>query len=110
MSFKVGDKVIAKSYPLKKDVLTISNVYEHKLYRVEEHVSSTFIYQLSEWCFDAWFSDRDLRHATPEEIAAGHRIDHCVEATEKVELFGNSEGLEVLEMIDVSPNCEVSEL
>ena len=37
-----------------------------------------------------------LRHATPQEIAAGHRID-------KPEL-------EVLEMIDVSPNCEVSEL
>ena len=41
-----------------------------------------------------------VRHATPEEIAAGRRI----------EIFGNSEELEVLEMIDVSPNCEVNEL
>ena len=53
--------------------------------------------------FNALFSESDIaeaRHATPAEIAAGRRI----------EIFGNSEELEVLDLADVGPNTKVSEL
>lgn len=53
---------------------------------------------------------KTIRHATPEEIAAGHRIDHFVKSADMVELSGNSEELEVLNLIDVSPNAKVVEL
>ena len=93
MSFKVGDKVVILTMHLDNKFV---------------HVVSKVLEDLVEVCGSYVYSS-ELRHATPEEIAVGHRIDHCVEATKKVELFGNSEGLEVLEMVDVSPNCEVIE-
>lgn len=40
---------------------------------------------------------KSIRHATPQEIKTGHRI----------ELSGNTGQLEVLDMIHVSPSCEV---
>ncbi len=42
-----------------------------------------------------------LRHATPEEIAAGHRIDHFVDANEMVDC-------EILDRPEdyTSPNCK----
>ena len=98
MSFKVGDYV-----------LTDIDSHVYKIVSIDG-----FVVVLSgSWWGHRLISNnlsRSLRHATPEEIAAGHRIDHVGESTEKVELSGNSEELEVLEMIDVSPNCEVSEL
>ena len=93
MSFKVGDKVVILTMHLDNKFV---------------HVVSKVLEDLVEVCGSYVYSS-ELRHATPAEIAVGHRIDHCVEATKKVELFGNSEGLEVLEMVDVSPNCEVIE-
>ena len=41
----------------------------------------------------------EIRHATPSEIKAGHRI----------ELSGNTGQLEVLDMIHISPSCVVIE-
>ena len=95
MSFQVGDKLVVKD----------PNHSRNDIFEVGMIGTYGGVYDIR------WRLLRiDLfRHATPEEIEAGHRIDHCVEATKKVELFGNSEGLEVLEMIDVSPNCEVIE-
>ena len=101
MSFKVGDAVIRK--------------WNNRVYYVIADIDHGSEFLLGE-SQDTPFSKCkvcempcNLTIATAQEIAAGYRIDHCVEATKKVELFGNSEGLEVLEMIDVSPNCEVIE-
>ncbi|WP_059246944.1 hypothetical protein ACJ228_03155 [Acinetobacter baumannii] len=41
----------------------------------------------------------DLRHATPEEIAAGHRID-----TKQIEDIGDDRDMSQ----HISPNCKVS--
>ena len=95
MSFQVGDFVVHKSL---MGVFKVTGIQSYSVLAVSRDGFNTALAKVL------------LRHATPEEIAAGYRIDHCVEATEKVELFGNSEELEVLEMIDVSPNCEVSEI
>ena len=97
MSFKVGD------YLVMSQIDDFNGVYKFhsKPFRILilEHESG--------------FYGRlpiQVRHATQEEIAAGHRIDHSEHDNEMIELSGNSEELEVLEMIDVSPNCKVSEL
>ena len=88
MSFKVGDAVIRK--------------WNNRVYYVIADIDHGSEFLLGE-SKDTPFSKCkvcempcNLTIATPEEIAAGHRID-------KPEL-------EVLEMIDVSPNCEVSEI
>lgn len=100
MSFKVGDLVVR---------LDLDSPYTYTVFKIEDGIH-TIGRKKRARTWGTWLECNQLRHATPEEIAAGHRIDHCVEATKKVELFGNSEELEVLEMIDVSPNCEVSEI
>ena len=81
MSFQVGDFVVHKSL---MGVFKVIGVQSYSVLAVSRDGFNTALAKVL------------LRHATPEEIAAGHRID-------KPEL-------EVLEMIDVSPNCEVSEL
>lgn len=96
MSFKVGDKVV-----IQKGV----ELYAfHKSYAGIYTVDNVFDESDRQWCSIAELKKSwqpcVFRHATPAEIAAGRRI----------EIFGNSEELEVLEMVDVSPNCEVSEL
>lgn len=104
MSFKVGDKVVFKN---KSDSFNRNGLGMNEVLEISDiNFMDYLIFNISKHGFG---KDR-FRHATPEEVAAGYRIDHCVEVTKKVELFGNSEGLEVLEMINVSPNCEVSEL
>ena len=82
--FKVGDKVVHA---------VISGVY------TVTHIDGLFVSCVSGEGVAGYFMGM-LRHATPEEIAAGRRIKQG----------GNTSELEVLEMIDVSPNCEVSEL
>ena len=99
MSFKVGDKVVFKDGQL------VGDDYVLRVRAVTKNGEKIRLFRDGR----LWISVDLIRHATPEEIAAGYRIDHCVEDTKKVELFGNSEELEVLEMIDVSPNCEVIE-
>lgn len=88
MSFKVGDAVIRKFngrvYYVVADVdCGAEFLVADKPYTP---ISKCKVCEIPE----------NLSNATPEEIAAGYRID--------------TPQLEVLEMIDVSPNCEVSEL
>ena len=86
MSFKVGDLVC---------MVTDSYIqgYNDGVYNVLDIGDLVFLRDRGEV---RRIHEKYLRHATPEEIAVGHRID--------------TPQLEVLEMIDVSPNCEVSEL
>ena len=129
MSFKVSDKIVEIYGNYGGLVLEVS-----AFFKGANHPKPIVFFE-----YDYTVCDdlaEDFRHATPEEIAAGHRIDEPAcehewnEATSNgdkyrffvckncdsekrfvpFELFGNSEDLEVLEMIDVSPNCGVSEI
>lgn len=84
MSFQVGDLVV-------NDAFLNSNIYVFK--KLMPEISMALIASEDDEGACGLYS---LRHATPEEIEAGHRID--------------TPQLEVLEMVDVSPNCEVSEI
>ena len=95
MSFKVGDFVV---YKLLIGVFKVMGIQSYSVLAVSRDG------------YNAALPKVLLRHATAEEIAVGHRIDHCEDVFEKVEQGSNTSELEVLEMIDVSPNCEVSEL
>ena len=103
MSFKVGDFVLPISNEFSNEVCELTEDYVGQDFKYKTKKGG-FGYIVKSFMPTAW------RHATPEEIAAGHRIDHSVHDNEMIELSGNSEELEVLDMIDVSPNCEVSEL
>ena len=50
-------------------------------------------------CLEMFISQGLIRHATPEEIAAGHRIDHFVDIND----MGDNTHIEN----HVSPNCKV---
>ena len=50
-------------------------------------------------CLEMFISQGLIRHATPEEIAAGHRIDHFVDINE----MGDDTHIEN----HISPNCKV---
>lgn len=50
-------------------------------------------------CLKMFISQGLIRHATPEEIAAGHRIDHFVDIND----MGDDTHIEN----HVSPNCKV---
>ncbi|ENV02425.1 hypothetical protein [Acinetobacter sp. NIPH 817] len=50
---------------------------------------------------DSWNHGNMIRHATPEEIAAGHRID-----TKQIEDIGDDEHLEN----HISPNCKAKDV
>ena len=52
-------------------------------------------------CLEMFISQGLIRHATPEEIAAGHRIDHFVDINEMVDC-------EILDYPEdyTSPNCK----
>ncbi len=84
--FKVGDKVVFKSSSLSACVKNVKEV-----------LRCAGDYYLV-WKKDG-FHVNLLRHATPEEIAAGHRIDNP----------SNSGELETLDKPEnhISPNCEV---
>ncbi|MDC4544939.1 hypothetical protein OHV61_14795 [Acinetobacter baumannii] len=58
--FKAGDQIVAKDESIKK-VFTILGVEYGDLFKVAER---------------SFFEIGSFRHATPEEIAAGHRIDN----------------------------------
>jgi len=76
--FKVGDLV----------VFTDSETYKNPLLKIV-HIPLQKVMIVSTG-INGYTDFSHLRHATPDEIAAGQRID-C----------------EVLDMVDVSPNCEV---
>lgn len=91
--FKVGDKVvfINNVYSDCKEVLTVDFIGRFDLMLSNKNKGI----ELNEIC--GW--SVIVRHATPEEIAAGHRIDKP----------SNSGELETLDKPEnhISPNCEV---
>ena len=69
------------------------------LYKIYEMSGSIIKVQLMPNGRKSYSFESDIRHATPQEIAAGHRIDKP----------SNSGELETLDKLEnhISPNCEV---
>ena len=107
MSFQVGDLVVIQKKPNSTNRL-------HKILRVEKENSGYFVApihnELIMHMLGFMASPFYLRHATQAEIEAGYRIDHSVHKNEMIEQGRNASELEVLELKDLSPNCEVSEI
>ena len=93
MSFKVGDKVVFGS-GLNADLFTIKSKPKKK----NGVLLLPVILPNGSW-FD--LMEQFVRHATPEEIAVGHRIDHFVDANN----MGDCEILDYPEDY-TSPNCK----
>ena len=85
--FKVGDKVV-------NDAFINSDIYVFK--KLMPEIGMALIAHDDDEGACGLYS---LRHATPEEIAAGHRIDHFVDANN----MGDDSHIEN----HVSPNCKV---
>ena len=81
--FKVGDYVVVNNHPFKW-------LCKFDYYCTEGRV---MLHKHDRWskdtAFQTWPKATEVRHATSEEIAAGHRID-----------------LETLRDCDTSPNCK----
>ncbi|RKG33414.1 hypothetical protein D7V21_09585 [Acinetobacter guerrae] len=104
--FKVGDLVV-KTHPKNTILWPVLGVYKNGGVWLD----------YKGFC---WRPPR-VRHATPEEIAAGHRIESSNDQTINHSFLSNSPNnenkgdlsikqdsqVEVLDMVDVSPNCEV---
>ncbi|OTS08404.1 hypothetical protein CAT22_15780 [Acinetobacter baumannii] len=88
--FKVGDYVVHPKF---------SNKGLYKIYEISGSITKV---QLMPNGRKSYSFKSDIRHATPEEIAAGHRIDKP----------SNSGELETLDKPEnhISPNCKVEEL
>lgn len=87
--FKVGDKVVR---------LDLDSPHIYSIMRIEDGVF-TIGRKVRHRTWGTWLECSEIRLATPEEIAAGHRIDHIVEANKMVDL-------ETLRDCDPSPNCK----
>lgn len=77
--FKVGDKVIR---------LDLDSPHIYSIMRIEDGLF-TIGRKVKHRTWGTWLGCNDIRLATPQEIAAGHRID-----------------LETLRDCDTSPNCK----
>lgn len=77
--FKVGDKVVR---------LDIDSPHIYSIMRIEDDVF-TIGRKVRHRTWGTWLECNQIRLATPEEIALGHRID-----------------LETLRDCDTSPNCK----
>ncbi|MFK8865831.1 hypothetical protein ACJBLD_19795 [Acinetobacter nosocomialis] len=88
--FKVGDYVVHPKFSNKG------------LYKIYEMSGSITKVQLMPNGRKSYSFKSDIRHATPEEIAAGHRIDKP----------SNSGELEALDKPEnhISPNCKVEDV
>lgn len=113
--FKVGDKVVLVGTGTKDVLLeVVEHMYTPNMHRVRI---------LSTGQYGPVFKN-DIRQATPEEIAAGHRIEKCLHEWNETTSNGdkyrffvckhcdstrNFEPLGVLEHEEnhISPNCEV---
>lgn len=84
--FKVGDKVVMLNWDNNSKIYTVSEQHEHKIYDGGVYCYSTYVYSLKEFPFEKWFSNMKIRPATPEEIAAGHRIDNSLEILRTVDI------------------------
>ncbi|WP_455794606.1 hypothetical protein [Acinetobacter baumannii] len=87
--FKVEDYVVHPKFSNKG------------LYKIYEMLGSIIKVQLMPNGRKSYSFESDIRHATPEEIAAGHRIDKP----------SNSGELETLDKLEnhISPLCEVKD-
>ena len=85
--FKVGDKVV-------NDAFINSDIYVFK--KLMPEIGMALIAHDDDEGACGLYS---LRHATPQEIALGHRIDHFVDINDMVDL-------ETLRDCDTSPNCK----
>ena len=85
--FKVGDLV----------VFTDSETYKNPLLKIV-HIPLQKVMIVSTG-INGYTDFSHLRHATPDEIAAGHRIDHFVDIND----MGDDTHIEN----HVSPNCKV---
>ena len=106
MSFKVGDYVFCG---VVYDLFRVTKILQGGLIDLK-HIPGLCTPKSQVIVGEVRVCSHLARLATPEEIAAGHRIDHSVHKNEMIEQESNASELEVLEMIDVSPNCEVSEI
>ena len=77
--FKVGDKVVR---------LDLDSPHIYSIMRIEDGVF-TIGRKVRHRTWGTWLECSEIRLASPEEIAAGHRID-----------------LETLRHCDTSPNCK----
>ena len=95
--FKVGDKVVEKK---EKSICMVDFEHDavHKVLATDmtEHGQSINLDGMHE---NLYVLSSDFELATPEEIKAGHRIDHFVDANNMVDL-------ETLRDCDTSPNCK----
>lgn len=93
--FKVGDKVVIESY--RNTYISCGRLSQYSIgdlmviRNLEGNVISDGDYNFIDY--------RDVRHATDEEIAVGHRIDHIGEAND----IGEDTHIEN----HISPLCKV---
>ena len=87
--FKVGDKVVR---------LDLDSPHIYSIMRIEDGVF-TIGRKVRHRTWGTWLECSEIRLASPEEIAAGHRIDHFVDINE----MGDDSHIEN----HVSPNCKV---
>ena len=95
--FKVGDKVVIESY--RNTYISCGRLSQYSIgdlmviRNLEGNVISDDDYNFIDY--------RDVRHATPQEITVGHRIDHFVDANNMVDC-------EILDYPEdyTSPNCK----
>lgn len=85
--FKVGDKVVR---------LDLDSPHIYSIMRIEDGVF-TIGRKVKHRTWGTWLECSEIRLASPEEIAAGHRIDLKP---------SNSMELETLRDCDTSPNCK----
>lgn len=90
--FKVGDLVVSEC---DEDIPILFKTIEVQHASFDECVGC----QSMSGLITCYLAINKIRHATPQEIKTGHRI----------ELSGISGQLEVLEMIHISPSCVVIE-
>ena len=72
--FKVGDKVVR---------LDLYSPHIYSIMRIEDGVL-TIGRKVRHRTWGTWLECNDIRLAEPEEVAAGHRIDHLLDVTKKV--------------------------
>ena len=88
--FKVGDKVVNIEH-INSDVQKIELVEEKRIKVFSKNMA-----------FSYWVFKFQFRHATAQEIASGHRIDHISQEGNMVHDLGDDSHIEN----HVSPNCK----
>lgn len=94
--FKVGDFVLPISNEFSNEVCELTEDYVGQDFKYKTKKGG-FGYIVKSFMPTAW------RHATPEEIKAGHRIDHISQEGNMVHDLGDDSHIEN----HVSPLCKV---